>query len=248
MRPAPLLLLPLLVACGAPQYGASYAGAREPKLVEPRAIRVTDALPYGYDRLGRVAARCQVLRDYRSLDEATLADVDCTQRRLRRALGERAAEVGGELLVALECRRSSASLSCGATVARPSDDTLAARPASPAASEESAPAPSAEDVEYLDEPRVSRSFAITLSFDARSENARPARPLPALERRPTPPAVQAPLGDLEARCDEGACEHEELAHALALAAARIGARALSALRCFDDERGAACVGSLSVDD
>jgi hypothetical protein len=52
---------------------------------------------------------------------------------------------------------------------------------------------------------------------------------------------------MEARCDRGECQPAELAHALRVAAARVGAAELSELRCFDEQRGPACVGTLGAE-
>jgi hypothetical protein len=231
-----LALALVLVGCGAATPGASYSGSREKQLESPEAIQVVEAIPAGYEWQGRASARCKLLNDYQALSDELLANVDCSKERLQRALRERAAEVGGELLAELRCRRSSQERRCDAQVGRPSDETLAARrPEALAASSSS-----------NEEPRVSPSWAIRLSFESRLPFERPAHSLSAVERSADRPPHHEPLGDASAHCDRGDCESGELVHALRLAAARVGAHSVSAVRCHDDQRGHTCVGTLGA--
>lgn len=237
----------LLVGCGAARYGASYSGVWEEPLTSAERVVTVEAVPASYERLGRVSVRCKVLRDYQALSDEPFANVDCTEQRLRRALRERAAEVGGELLAGLDCRRSSGELRCDAQVARPDDDALARRSPERAAASPPSPAPDPESVARIEEPHVSRSWAILVSFDSRLPFERAARPPSKVDRAGDVPVQHLPLGDMEARCDRGECEARELAHALRVAAARVGAHSLAAVRCFDDRHGHACVGTLGAE-
>jgi len=237
----------LLAGCAAGQPGASFSGSSEPRLTKAAAIATSEGLPDGYERIGSVSARCDIVRDYQTLDEELLANVDCSDDRLDRALRERAAEAGGELLVDRECKETSRARKCEADVARPSDEALAARRAEPRAPAPRAPAPGPAEVDVIDEPRVSRSWAIKLSFEAQIPYERRARTLAELGRSGERPAQYEDLGEMVARCDRDDCEHAELAHALRVAAARVGAEHLSAVSCFDDRKGRTCVGSLGVE-
>jgi hypothetical protein len=131
-------------------------------------------------------------------------------------------------------------------VARPSDETLAARRAERKPPSEPEPAPGPREVARLEEPRVSLSWGIKLTFEARAPYDRPATAPAKLVRSGDQPAQFEALGDMEARCEPNECEHSELANALRVSAGRVGAAALSEVHCFDDQRGRACVGSLGA--
>ncbi|HVJ19035.1 MAG TPA: hypothetical protein VM686_26630 [Polyangiaceae bacterium] len=232
-------------ACGSPP-GASYSGTRERPLTSAARVQTLDAVPPGYERLGRVSARCTSPRDYQVLVEEPLANVDCSVARLDRALRERAAEVGGEFLAKRECSRTERERSCEAQVVRPGDDMLVTRRPEAKAAAESAPAPGPDEVAHLEEPNVSSSWVIKLSFDSRMPYARPKRTPGEVGRSGQKPPQLQDLGDMEARCDNHECDAAELTNALRIAASHLGADSLSDVRCFDDRRGSACVGSLGA--
>src|SRR4051812_49047032 len=126
LRWSPLTLVFAVACAGAPP-GASYSGSRERPLVRAEQVRTAETVPPGYERLGRVSVRCKILHDLQALDREPLANVDCSEQRLDRALRERAAEVGGELLTGRECHRTLSERHCEARVARSSDEALEQR-------------------------------------------------------------------------------------------------------------------------
>ncbi len=219
----------------------------EPRLVKPENVGRVEAIPPGYERIGRVSARCDRVDGYQALEEQPLADIDCTPARLSAALAESAAESGGELLVGLSCQDQARSRSCSAVVARPDEPALSKRTLESEGSRDSAPAPSAAEVARLDEPHVDSSWHILLSFEPRVARFQrsPREPVEVVRSGDLPPH-HLPLGDLEARCERGSCEAGELAWALRVTAARFGADSLAAVRCFQTEDDEACVGTLGA--
>jgi hypothetical protein len=227
--------------------GARFSGLNEPRLVKAENVGTVEAIPPGYERIGRVAARCDRVEGYQSLDERPLADIDCSRARLLAALAESAAESGGALLVGVVCQDQRESRSCSAAVARPGETALSTRPLGSEGSREKAPAPSAAEVAQLDEPRVDASWHILLSFDPRVKTFdRPAREPVQVVRSGDLPPHHLPLGDLEARCERESCDASELSWALRVTAARFGADSLAGVRCFRTEDEEACVGTLGA--
>jgi hypothetical protein len=110
----------------------------------------------------------------------------------------------------------------------------------------STPGPSATEVDQLDEPRVLRSWAIDVTFTPALRFAAIPRGVAEVGRAASLGPDETPLGDLETSCERGDCVQAELEWALRASAAKLGARKLSGVRCFerDDER--ACVGTLGL--
>ncbi len=244
--PAALAAMLALGGC-ATTGGATYSGVREPALVRPEHVVRAEAVPAGYERIGRVMARCQPISGYGELDGESLADVDCSQPRLERALEEAAADAGGELLVALHCRSPGGALRCEANVARPSSELLSRRPAAPLAAGAPAPAPGPGQVALLDEPRANRAWNISLAFQPQVRAfTRPARPYSGVSSVDTLPAQHIALGDATARCDKSDCAAPDLAHALRLTAARLGADSVSGVRCIEESGERSCAATLGA--
>ncbi len=228
--------------------GATFSGVREPVLVRPDGIGRSEAVPSGYERLGRVMARCEPIDGFGALDGESLANVDCSRARLERALEEAAAEVGGELLVGLHCRSPGGALRCEAGVARPSERLLSRRSPVAARVVDTAPAPGPSEVVRLDEPLASRAWGIQVDFEPRLRAfSRPARPYSAVTSVERLPPAQLWVGDVLASCDRRACSDRELAHALRVTAARLGADTLAGVHCTELEDERQCSASLGAD-
>ena len=84
-----------------------FEGHAEPRMVRPGELSEVETLPEGYERIGRLRARCTLVEGARPDDGARLIDVDCTESRLMAALRERAAEVGAEVLVTMPAEKTS---------------------------------------------------------------------------------------------------------------------------------------------
>lgn len=83
----------------------------------PDAIVELAALPRGADRLGRVWAQCTLAADWEGFQGLSLAEVDCTERRVRQMLREAASQFGGDVLSGVQCQ-GSRKRTCQATLGR----------------------------------------------------------------------------------------------------------------------------------
>jgi hypothetical protein len=233
---------------------AKFEGRRAERVVSPEQIRSEPDLPDGYELLGRASATCTLTQGARQLDREWLSDVDCSERRLERALEERASEVGGELLVGLVCRshpnrsQDEIRVFCHADVARAGDELrertpLVAQRRAAAAGPSVLPGYDRKGVERLDEPVASEAWRIRVSFvPAASAQRRPARRAEDVRELAELPVNLIALGDLSTRCEAG-CSRDSARNGLRLAAARMGARAVVDVRCASREKGWMCVGT-----
>ncbi len=223
--------------------GVHFSGRAEPSLARPGALRDLEVLPYGYQRIGRVSARCSLIEGERPRNGARLVDVDCTESRLMAAIRERAAEVGGEALVGTRCRSRIRSqnddsvtlaLSCEASVARPSDDTLAHRPLLGEVLAEDDPA------------RAAEAWQIRVFFTpGPGSPERPPRRPEGVREVPLLPLADVRLGDLTTSCKCG-CTQEGARRGLLAAAGRYGATDVVDLRCSALGHGWTCTGTAAA--
>lgn len=229
----------LLVGCSGTTLGARFDGHAQPALVSADQIGEVSVLPAGYDSLGSVRASCTRYDGEMPPDGSSLADVDCSASRLTQAVKERAAEVGGELLVGLDCHsraghhtRDSQVLyvSCKARIARPEDETLVARQIStrPAAADGA--------------PKASEAWRISVHY-ARSVRAgwRPGRSVDHVRQLSVPPVSHQHLGDVVTECERG-CSHAATEQAVLVAAGRFGATDVAELSCAKRGEGYVCQG------
>src|SRR5688500_3178745 len=78
------------------RHAVTYSGAQpEPRLSAAELVSVA-TVPAGYELTGELQAECEVWTDGSPVDQRWLADLDCSARRLRGALREKAAAVGGQ--------------------------------------------------------------------------------------------------------------------------------------------------------
>jgi hypothetical protein len=163
---------------------------------------------------------------------------------------ERAAEVGGELLVGLRCSshpnasRDIVRIRCRADVARASDELKERRPLDLRGRErDPLPGLEPEDIERLDEPVASEAWRIRVHFvPAPRATPRPPRRADQVRELAELPVNHIALGDISTRCEKG-CSRDSARNGLRLVAARMGARALVAVRCTARESGVLCVGT-----
>ena len=242
-------------ACAsAPSAGARFSGTTEAKVAEPWEIGDDSVAPEGYALLGEVTASCTLHPGRRTIERERLSDLDCSEARLLRALRERAAEAGGQLLVGRECasrtvrETSSGSelhVRCSAGVARAEIQALAP-PEDPKAVERDPGLPP-ERVELLDEPSAADAWRIRISFTpARGfGEPRPARRGDMVRELAIFPVSHLPLGDLVARCSEG-CRAESVRASVRIAAGRLGATDVVGVRCVEKGRGYLCTGTAAA--
>jgi hypothetical protein len=233
-RLAPLLLW--AAGCQpAARSAGDFDGRTEAPSTEARAVRTVETLPLGYERLGRVAAHCRPVSVSPRWEAEWLSDVDCSVERLTRVLGERAAEVGGELLVNPRCssrpvRPESFDLVCRAEVGRRADSfgvhrfVRAWRPANEA----------------------SEAWLIRVDFTPTgSEFARPSRPASEVHELPDTPVSHVALGELATSCGRG-CSERGAHEGLRAAAARRGANAIAQPSCRAHADGWLCTATATA--
>jgi len=231
---APLLLL-FSTACGG-------QGAVTPQTFQPSDVRELGALPPGYRAGATLRASCSSVRA-RAFDDEALGNVDCSTLRLSRVLRARAGELSAHFIVAKRCHGRGgerAQLSCTAKLAYPGERVGL----QPSAAVDSGPAPSADQVADLDEPRPQDAAQIRVSF-APAGSPRTGSLEPRAYDRVAETLLASVgrdvLGQLSARCDS--CDPSRLRHALRVTAGRVGAGEVTQVRCFQDDGVARCVAT-----
>ncbi len=225
-----LLLLTVAGCQSSARSAADFDGRLEPPLAEARAIETIATLPAGYERLGRVAAHCQPASVTVRWQGEWLSDVDCSLERLQSVLKERAAAVGGEVLVDLHCgsrpvRSTSSDLVCRADVGR----RVAARARS-----------------WRPENDASEAWLIRVDFTPTGgEVARPYRPVSEVHELPYAPPSHVPLGELVTSCARG-CSERGAHEGLRAAAARRGANAIAEPSCRAHGDGWLCTATATA--
>ena len=246
----------LAFGCAGVKSAADYSGSEERPLVQPWQVRDEAVLPPGYDAIGEVTASCKLQEAKGRLHHVRLSDLDCSEARLVRALRERAAAAGGELLVGRECRsrvdregRRGRELAerCTAVVARPSDETLGERRLDAQAPQKEGPGLSPEQVEVIEEPSASDAWRISVDYTPAKDSTgpRPARRADLVRELASLPVSHVRLGDLVTRCHRG-CEAESVRVGMRVAAGRVGATDVVGVRCIEKARGYLCTGTAAA--
>ncbi|MCC6213523.1 MAG: hypothetical protein IT376_01545 [Polyangiaceae bacterium] len=224
-------------ACGGLRQAARFEGDPRAGATRPESVRESVDLPAGHDRLGRVTARCTALPEGAALEGVWASDAGCSEALLTRALVERAARVGGEVLVGRACesraskRAGAADVVCEADVARRSAHAPPTLLATGAA------------VAYpLDEPPAYESWRVRLEVSRRGRVQRAARRVELVGELAVMPVTHVVLGEVVARCEAG-CSERGARHALRIAAARLGASDAVGIRCVGQGSGWECVGT-----
>ena len=252
----PLALFTLGVSgCAGSFDPAHFEGSREARRAEPEALLEVASRSSELQTVGHVHASCTLHPGFRRVDDELLSDLDCSTERLIWALRESAASAGGDALVGKHCNsrrigdnaRETYRVACAADVARFAGDGPSRRPLSaPRSVAATEPAPSASDVQRIEQPDASLAFRVSVSFAPR---------VPRFEHRvlsfaevselASMPAVDRPLGDLIASCEDG-CDERALRRGVLVAAGRLGAPDVVAVRCFGSASGNSCVGTLAA--
>ncbi|HET7545067.1 MAG TPA: hypothetical protein VFK05_34615 [Polyangiaceae bacterium] len=248
----------LASACAGHFDPANFQGQREARRAEPEALLELSARTAELETLGTVRDHCLLQAGFRRLDGEALSDLDCSSERLLLVLRESAASAGGEALLGAHCSsrsvaststtRTATELSCAAEVARFRNGPLSKpRPLSaPRSFAASRPAPSAREVQRIDEPEASLAFRIALSFEpAVSHFERPALSGADVHELSRLPLSHQSIGDLSASCRDE-CDERALRYGVLIAAGRLGAPDVVGIRCFRSASGASCVGTLAA--
>ncbi|HTA93701.1 MAG TPA: hypothetical protein VK745_29185 [Polyangiaceae bacterium] len=245
----------VLAACGGRFDPAHFEGSSEPRRTAPEALRELATRTSQLEAIGGVHASCALHPGFHRLDGEALSDLDCSTERLDFALRESAASAGGDALIGVHCdsrrlgttSRETHRLSCAAEVARFSGKLPSERPlAVPESLQVEGPAPSAAEVQRIDEPDASLSFRISLKFEPTVPKFE-GRPRVSAEVNELPllPLADRPLGDLVASCEDG-CDERALRRGVLIAAGRLGVPDVVSVRCFSSTASNSCVGTLAA--
>jgi len=199
------------------------------------------ALPPGYEQGRVVRASCTPAPSQSALDGEPLSAVDCSFARLSRVLRARAGELSASVIVGKRCRARGgqrARLECSANVGVAGPQVgFAPRPDGPAG-----PAPSADQVLDLDDPRPQDQDRVRVGFlPAAGSRRLPARAYAAVDETHWPSVGRQEVGQVSARC--AGCEVSALRYALRVTAGRMGAGEVAQVKCFQDAGEVRCVGT-----
>ena len=235
MRSIALLPFALALAC-------SSTPTSKLATYQPSDVRELAALPAGYSVGPKLRESCSRLPRGAAYDDVSLVNVDCNEARLSRLLRARAGEAGRRFIVGKSCRaRGGARLECSASEAVPGPSVgldlhgVAWDPG---------PAPSAAQVQDLDEPRPQDADQIRVAFEPTELGARGsfrARSYDAVAETHWPSVGRAELGQVSARC--ASCDALQLRHALRAGAGHAGAGEVTSVKCFQDDGGLRCVAT-----
>jgi hypothetical protein len=237
MRPLVLLTLALAAAC---------SSTPAPKLAtyQPSDVRELAAMPVGYSAGSTLRESCSRMPRGTAYDNVSLANVDCNEARLSRLLRARAGEEGRRFIVGKSCRSRGGArgrVECSATLAVPGP-SVGLDPHGVAW--DPGPAPSAAQVQDLDEPRPQDAGQIRVAFEPTQLGARAAfspRAYDAVAETHWPSVGRAELGQVSARCES--CDPLQLRHALRASAGHAGAGEVTSVKCFQDDGGLRCVAT-----
>lgn len=239
------LVLLAAAGCGrAAGEPARFIGHTGSATVEAGAVREAPNRPPGFEPLGSVSARCRADEGAVSLHDAPLSDVDCSKGLLVAALREKAASVGGELLVGLACTESeqprgellrSVLHTCSAKVA---SRVVAEGPLRgvPLAAETVAPP-------RLPFATVAEAYEVSVTVVPVDVAAAPRAPRAAddVAELAVEPAGRLLVGDVLARCKSG-CDRAAVRYAVRAGAGRVGATDVFGIACARKARGWLCLG------
>jgi len=237
-------------ACGrangeAPRFSGKLGQGR----VDPAAIDEAPQKPAGFVTLGHVTVRYRSDEGVRTLHDESLGDVDCSEALLVAGLRDKAAEVGGRLLVGRECRSDdqprgdlwkSTLITCEAEVASPN---VPGATYVPAESVVTSADPVTGDHAELEYRSPTLAYEVKVTFDAVDPNGpqRAPRPSDAVSELAVLPPSDVVMGDIVARCRKN-CERSAVRYAVRAAAARVGASDVVGIACIRAHSGFLCTG------
>jgi hypothetical protein len=216
-----------------------FSGQTQEPRVAPTQVMEQESIPADHRLLGVVETRCE--REEPPFGELaeresgcrSLAELMCSEESLSRALRERAAEVGGTLLVGRRCSsevsEDGLSVRCIAEVATAKAERLADRV--------QVPAPLTDEVVPLRDVR--EADAIQVMYTALTARPRAPRAAHRVSEQVTMPVQNVVIGDLLARCDDE-CSAAALRESLRVAAGRVGASDVVGVRCLHKGEDLVC--------
>jgi hypothetical protein len=234
--------LSALAGCGrASGQPARYEGRLGRPAFDAEQVRIEPSRPPGYETLGTVKVRCRADDGVVALDGEPLGDVDCSDAFLQLALREKAASVGGEVLVGLRCvvtperqgdLLGSALHTCSAKVVARARDSANGGPTD---GDEIAALPP------YDTPSVAFDVKVSLVPADPAASPRKAVPSDSVAELAVVPPGRVAMGDIVARCRDG-CERSIVRHAVRAAAGRVGATEVVGIACVRRDEGWLCTG------
>lgn len=227
----------LVMACA----GCSRAPVATPQGFRPSEVSELGALPPGYEAGPVVRASCSRLPVDSAFSDAPFSAVDCSFARLSRVLRAQAGELSAKVIVGKRCQsRGSqpARLTCSATAAVAGPQVALALGSAPVAG----PAPSADQVLDIDEPRPQDQDRIQVGFlPAAGRSVLPPRNYAAVDETHWASVGRREVGQVSARC--ASCDASTLRYALRATAGRVGAGEVAQVKCFQDAGELRCVGT-----
>jgi hypothetical protein len=225
------------LGCG--RAGALFSGQTQDPRVAATQVLELESMPADHRLLGVVETSCE--REEPAFGELaeresgrrSLAELMCSQASLTRALRERAAEVGGTLLVGRRCSSEASedglSVRCIAEVATARDERTVQLA--------KVPVPQTDQVVPLRD--VQEADAIQVMYTALNAKPRAPRAPHLVAEQVTMPVQNVAIGDLLARCGDE-CSAAALRESLRVAAGRVGASDLVGVRCLHKGEDLVC--------
>ena len=253
----------LVGACGpAVREPVAYAGSQHEAQAAAAELVSVASLPDGYEVFGQLEAECDAWREGAPVEGQWLVDLDCNERRLRGALREKAAAVGGTLLVRERCgtgQRSNAGnadagggrLTSRARVARPDGSERARAPLTPELSgspHEAELAAGPVQAAGLDDPTGVAAWKIRVSYTGRNPTqGTPVSSIPAsaVHEWPELPPSHRAVGTVVTSCSEG-CTLDAMRASVRVVAGRLGAADVAGVRCVPRGEAWSCVGRVAL--
>ena len=237
-RPMRQVVSWLVVMCA----GCSSVPAATPQSFRPSQVSELGALPPGYQAGEVVRASCSKVPGNGAFEDEPLSAMDCSFARLSRVLRGRAGERSAQVIVGKRCRSRGGErsrLECSATLALPGPQVGLA----PRARPDEGPAPSAEQVLDLDEPRPQDQDRIRVGFlpAAGRKSALAPRAYAAVDETHWPSVGRAQVGQISASC--ASCDASTLRYALRVTAGHVGAGEVAQVKCFQDSGQLRCVAT-----
>jgi hypothetical protein len=225
-RVVALIAVSSAAGCHGSRAGVAFNGNAQTPVVTSNQVVEVRALPGGALRLGRLYAQCEALESWEAFEARSLADVDCSESRLRWMLRDAAAENGGDVLAAVNCR-SGTSSSCSAVLGR------------------TASAVQARALALRSDVQGARGAAVTVDFaPLGAVGLRGSHKAESVNDLPTLPPSHRVVGSFSTACVE--CSELETRDALRVAAGRLGASGVVGVRCVPWGPGFQCAGAASV--
>lgn len=253
----------ILASCmGHPRQAVYYSGSEYRALTTAFDLETVSSLPVGYEVIGTLQASCQPWEAGSAVRGLWLSDLDCTVDRLQAVLREKAAEVGGKLLVRPRCgsrgRRAAGALSksgarrmtCRGEVARPNLETRgnsALREVADVSPAQLAAGPA--QAYRLDDPTLGQAWRIRVHYQPGADASK-LKPLQGLDPADVSeltdlPASHLVLGSVKTKCRAG-CSEDAMRASLRVVAARLGATDVVGVRCLSSNPGWHCTGTLAL--